>query len=199
METTHVPPAPRRSARQRLLDAADELFYAGGIHTVGIDRIIERAGVAKASLYDSFGSKEELIRVYLEGRHEARKAQIIETIAHQSEPRDQLLAIFDLLRERCESGRYRGCPFSRATAEAVPTEGVKHVCDTARGWLRGLFADLARRGGAADAEALAMQMMLLYEGASVSAHMDGSADAAAAARATAAQLIELSFTEAGRR
>ena len=61
-KTTAVP-----SARERLLTAANELFYAEGVHTVGIDRVIERAGVAKASLYNTFGSKDELVRVYLEG------------------------------------------------------------------------------------------------------------------------------------
>ena len=56
------------SARERLLRAADELFYEEGIHTVGIDRIIERAGVAKATLYSAFGSKDELVRAYLRER-----------------------------------------------------------------------------------------------------------------------------------
>ena len=60
----------RRPARERLLAAADELFYGEGFNLVGIDRVIERAGVAKASLYDYFGSKEELIRSYLQQRHE---------------------------------------------------------------------------------------------------------------------------------
>ena len=54
-----------RSARERLLDAANELFYEEGVHTVGIDRVIERAGVAKATLYSTFGSKDELVRAYL--------------------------------------------------------------------------------------------------------------------------------------
>ena len=60
----------KRSPRERLLAAADELFYAEGVQSVGIDRVIERAGVAKASLYSTFGSKEELVRAYLEGMHE---------------------------------------------------------------------------------------------------------------------------------
>src|SRR5664279_4910680 len=64
----------RRSARERLMTAADELFYEEGVHTVGIDRVIEHAGVAKGSLYNTFGSKDELIRAYLEGRH-ARMAR----------------------------------------------------------------------------------------------------------------------------
>src|SRR5262245_65625833 len=68
--------SPRPSARDRLLDAANELFYAEGVHTVGIDRVIEHAGVAKATLYATFGSKDELVRAYLEGRHAVIKAQL---------------------------------------------------------------------------------------------------------------------------
>jgi AcrR family transcriptional regulator len=79
---------PRLSARERLLAAATELFYADGINTVGIDRVIEHAGVAKASLYDCFGSKEELIRSYLEARNLARQARINERLAQFERPED---------------------------------------------------------------------------------------------------------------
>ena len=61
----------KQSARDRLLAAANELFYAEGVQTVGIDRVIEHAGVAKASLYNTFGSKENLIQAYLESRRQA--------------------------------------------------------------------------------------------------------------------------------
>ena len=68
--------AERPSARERLLAAADELFYEEGVHTVGIDRVIERAGVAKASLYNTFGSKDELVRAYLTSRHDGTAAAV---------------------------------------------------------------------------------------------------------------------------
>ena len=67
--TSTDPATARRSPRERLLEAAGELFYAEGIQSVGIDRVIERAGVAKASLYSTFGSKEELVEAYLDERH----------------------------------------------------------------------------------------------------------------------------------
>ena len=76
----------RRPARERLLAAADELFYEEGFNLVGIDRVIERAGVAKASLYDCFGSKEELIRSYLQQRHEARQLRMRERLARYDHP-----------------------------------------------------------------------------------------------------------------
>src|ERR1700753_2615265 len=87
------------SARERLLKAANELFYDEGIQTVGIDRIIEKAGVAKASLYNTFGSKDELIRAYLDSRGESRRAAIEAEMAKADNPRGRLLAIFDALEK----------------------------------------------------------------------------------------------------
>ena len=175
----------RRPARERLLAAADELFYEEGVNLVGIDRVIERAGVAKASLYDCFGSKEELIRSYLEQRHEARQVRLRDWLARYATPRDKILGIFDYVAESVARPDYRGCPFARASAEARPGSSVKTVCDESRAWNLALFADLARQAGATDAERTAQQLRLLYDGASVSAHVDGSAAAAVAARALA--------------
>src|ERR1700753_664560 len=86
----------RRPPRERLLDAASELFYAEGVQSVGIDRVIERAGVAKASLYSTFGSKEELVRAYLEGRREFTFERLLAAIAAAGDdPVQRILAVFD--------------------------------------------------------------------------------------------------------
>src|SRR5579862_9130978 len=85
----------RRSARERLLAAANELFYNEGVHTVGIDRIIEQAGVAKASLYNTFGSKEELVRAYLETRYASVTQRIMRAVDRYADPRERLLAVFE--------------------------------------------------------------------------------------------------------
>ena len=87
--------APRPSARERLLAAANELFYNEGVHTVGIDRVIEQAGVAKASLYNTFGSKDELVRAYLETRHASVTQCIMQAVDRYDTPRERLLAVFD--------------------------------------------------------------------------------------------------------
>jgi AcrR family transcriptional regulator len=180
----------RRSARDRLLAAADELFYAEGIHTVGIDRVIERAGVAKASLYDCFGSKEELIRAYLTARREARQARITSYLARYTDPRERLLGMFDALREQYSQPSFRGCAFVRASAESPPGGSVRGECEISRDWMRALFADLARGAGAPDPVALARQLMMLYDGATISAQMDGDPSIAIAARAAAAALLD---------
>src|ERR1700728_3969794 len=86
--------AAKRSPRERLLEAASELFYAEGVQSVGIDRVIERAGVAKASLYSTFGSKEGLVCAYLNARHEQTLAQLRSAAAAIEDPVDRLLGLF---------------------------------------------------------------------------------------------------------
>jgi AcrR family transcriptional regulator len=180
----------RRSARERLLAAADELFYEEGINTVGIDRVIEHAGVAKASLYDCFGSKDGLIRVYLTARHEARQKMLRDRLGRYGNPRDRLLAVFDLMAEIAPATNFRGCAFIRAHAEARAEGSVKAVCDEARSWMRNLFIDLARGAGADDAEGLATQLAFLYDGAAVAIQMDRDRAAVTSARAAAELILD---------
>lgn len=181
---------PEASVRDRLLAAANELFYAEGIHTVGIDRVLERAQVAKASLYSTFGSKEELVRAYLEGRAERRRARISAALARHTEPRARILAVFDALAEFVREPNYRGCAFVNASAEGPRGESkVTQACSDSRGWLRTLFTDLARELGAPEPAQLGRRLALLYDGATVGASMDSSPDAVSDARAIAEELL----------
>lgn len=189
--TPDTSPAPARSsARDRLLAAARELFYKEGINNVGIDRVIEHAGVAKASLYSNFGSKDELVRAYLQGMHERRQARILERIARHRSPRERLLAVFDYVAETFALPGYRGCAFVRTSAEMPGGAPGKDVIDAARAWMRELFTGLAREAGARNASALAQQLVLLYDGAVTAAQVDGNVEAAATARSLAAQLVD---------
>jgi AcrR family transcriptional regulator len=178
------------SPRERLLAAANELFYGEGIHTVGIDRVIEKAGVAKASLYSTFGSKDALVSAYLEGRHEARKARVMKKLATYDTPRARLLGVFDALHDYVGEPRFRGCAFLRASAEGRTDRGVRDACEDARAWTRGLFTELAAAAGARQPKRLAAELVLLYDGATVSAQMDDDRDAARTARAVAAVLLD---------
>ena len=184
------PHAPRASARERLLAAAGELFYEEGINTVGIDRVIERAGVAKASLYSAFGSKDELIRAYLAERHATRQRRVGETLLKHATPRDKLLGLFDYLGDIMAESGFRGCAFVRAGAELRSSSSAKSVCDESRSWMKNLFEQLAAEAGATHPQQLAQQLALLYDGAVVAAQMDHDASAAQAARATAAALLD---------
>ena len=111
----------RLTARERLLAAANELFYNEGVHTVGIDRIIEHAGVAKASLYNTFGSKDELVRAYLETRQASVTQRITQAVERYNTPRERLLAVFEGQEELFAQPDYRGCAFSRASAASAIT------------------------------------------------------------------------------
>lgn len=179
----------QRCARDRLLDAADELFYAEGVHVVGIDRIIARAGVAKASLYNSFGSKEELVRAYLQRRYERRVDAITQALAPYETPRERILAIFDYLDGLIREPDFRGCAFQRANAESLPDTPSAEVSQASRAWTRQLFTQLARDAGAPDPAILGHQFVALYDGAIVSAQLDGDRDAARAAKVAADALL----------
>jgi AcrR family transcriptional regulator len=104
--------------RERLLAAADELFYREGVRSVGIDRVIERAGVAKATLYNAFGSKEELVKAYFDSRHEARRRRLAQAMEGIDSPRGKLLVVFDVMDKLFAAPSYRGCAF--LNGEPVP-------------------------------------------------------------------------------
>jgi AcrR family transcriptional regulator len=179
------------TARERLLAAANELFYKEGVRTVGIDRVIEHAGVAKASLYTSFGSKEALVRAYLQLRVEGRVRRITQRIATVEDPRARILGVFDVLAEAVADPSYRGCAFINASAEGPRDENqVSQVCTDWRMWLRALFIDLARDLGAADPEKLGRRLVMLYDGATVGASMDRDATAGRRARELAEVLLD---------
>ena len=180
--------APAKSARERLL-AATALFYEEGINTVGIDRIIERAGVAKASLYDVFGSKEELVRAYLAQRDAARRARLEAGLERYKTPRDKILGVFEVIGEIFKQAGFRGCAFMRASAECKVNTAPRAVCDDARAWTLDLFTRLAKEAGIPQPKKLAQRLVILYDGATVAAALDGDPHAAATAKAMAAALI----------
>jgi AcrR family transcriptional regulator len=185
-----------RPPRDRLLDAASELFYQHGVHTVGIDTIIERAGVAKASLYSTFGSKEELVRAYLEARHASRRAAVLAEMELHDDPRGKLLAVFDVLDTTVKQSEFRGCAFANASAESEPDSAATEVTRKVRAWLLGVMAEQATALGAADPAGLARQLTLLYDGALAQSRLERGPTAATAAKAAAQVLIDGAFPAA---
>jgi AcrR family transcriptional regulator len=184
----------KTSARERLLASADELFYHEGVQTVGIDRIIEHAGVAKASLYNIFGSKEELVRAYLESRHASTNERITRALTRFRTPRERLLGVFDALGELFTDPGFNGCAFISASAEAAHGSSVEQAADDYRASMRALFTDLAKEAGFADPDAVARQLHLLYDGATVSARMDRDPTSSTTARAAAAAILDAAPT-----
>jgi AcrR family transcriptional regulator len=192
--TTPAKDEPRRPARERLLEAASELFYDEGVQTVGIDRIIEHAGVAKASLYNTFGSKEELVRAYLANRHAGTMKRLLAAVDAHTDPRERLLAVFDAQGELFAQNTFRGCAFVTASAEAPRGGLVQQAADDDRADIRGLLTRLARDAGAADPALLGRQLQLIYDGAGLGARMDRDPSTARVARTAAAELIDAALT-----
>jgi AcrR family transcriptional regulator len=184
----HTDPV-RRSARERLLEAADELFYAEGIQSVGIDRVIALAGVAKASLYNTFCSNGALVRAYLERRHEGTMSRLRRAAAAEHDPRSRILAVFDAQAEYFTEPGFRGCAFTAASAEAPAGGQVEEATDDYRQDLRTMFSELGATAGAPDPEALARQLHVIYDGAGMAARLDRDPAIARGARAAVAAVL----------
>jgi AcrR family transcriptional regulator len=162
----------RESGRDRLLSAANELFYAEGIQSVGIDRIIEHAGVAKATLYNNFASKEELVAAYLQSRHARTTNLLTAAIDAVEDQRQKILAVFDAQAEQFRQPGFNGCAFVSAAVEEPQGGLVDQTTVEFRRWIRTMFIELAQRAGASEPAALGRQLHLLYDGAGLTMRMD---------------------------
>jgi AcrR family transcriptional regulator len=177
-------------ARERILDVADRLFYAHGIHAVGVDTIVAESGAAKTTLYNHYRSKDELIAAYLRRRSERWLAHVDAELAARGGPAgERLLHVFDLLGEWFADPAYRGCPFINACAEFDGEHAAAAVVREHRELLHATFAALGSEAGADAPDLLATQVMSLYDGALVRAHIEGTPDAAQAAKAAAENLL----------
>jgi AcrR family transcriptional regulator len=184
MTSTRVP------ARQRLLEAADRLFYAEGVHTVGIDRVIEEAGVAKGSLFYNFSGKDELVAAYLAGRDQRRRDRIARHQQGLEDPVEKLVAIFDALQEAVLAPDYKGCAFANANAEARPGSVEAKALRTFRDWLAATFLALAEEAGFRDPADVAARLGVLYDGAMANSQQDAHPDAVRLAKELALMVLD---------
>ena len=181
----------RPTARQRLLETADRLFYQHGIHAVGIDRIVAESGVAKSTMYVHFRTKEELIIVYLRRRSDMTRARVTAGVEARSTlpVGDRVLAVFDVLEETASEPDFRGCPFVNAAAEYPDHQGIWEIITYDRSWLPRLLEELLSNANVPDASNLVRQLVQLYDGANVMAHLDQSKGSARMARKAAEHLV----------
>ena len=185
-------PAPRREgpARRRVLDTALALFYAEGIHTVGIDRIIAEAGVAKATFYHHFPSKDDLVCAYLEEQHALIRSH---TVPRGETAEERVLSIFDAATEITCGPGFRGCAFINAAAEYPdPDHPVRRVVDSFRRWFRELVEGLLAEAGHPDPRGTARALLALRDGMAVAGALDDPAEAGPAVRAAVARLLGIS-------
>ncbi|MEV8631695.1 TetR/AcrR family transcriptional regulator [Streptosporangium sp. NPDC051023] len=175
-------------ARERLLDTAEELFYAQGIRAVGVEQILTVSKVGRASFYRHFSSKDALVVAVLERRDLQWREWLAERVAaHGGGP----LAVFDALAERFARADFRGCAFINTMIEtADPGSAAHQVAAGHKSRVTGYVESLLTTAGHHAPAALAPQLVMLMDGAIVTALRERSTASATQARAIAAVLLE---------
>jgi len=185
-------PESEESARERILGTAYELFSHRGVHDVGIDELVERAGVAKATLYKHFPSKDELVLAFLEQREQIWTYGWVEREARRrgGTPEEQLLAIFDLFDEWFHRDDFEGCSFVNVLLEFGDLDHpVGRASADYLENIRSVIRSLALAAGLRDADGFALSWHILMKGSIVQA-AEGDRDAAKRAQALGSLLIE---------
>ena len=183
------------SGRERVRQAAYELFSRDGVRAVGVDAVIARAGTAKMTLYRNFPSKNDLILDFLRRREQrwTREWLMAESRRRGETARDQLLAIFDVFAEWFAHPEFEGCSFLTAMIEVsdrdhpVHQAAVGHLAN-----IRGYIESIAAEAGIQDTDSFARKWHILMKGSIMAAH---EGDTAAAARAR--EVAELLLREHG--
>ncbi|MBB4015825.1 AcrR family transcriptional regulator [Chelatococcus caeni] len=176
-------------ARRRLLETATRLFYEGGIHAVGIDRIIAEAGVAKATFYNHFPSKDDLVVAYLEEIDRAGRAAV--AALPKQPPRKMVSAIMERISEAVVAGGWRGCPFLNAAAEYPdPTSRVRQTINARRVWYHDSLRTLLAEDGDPTPSVTASLLVALTDGLLESAYLDDAESVPALVREAVARLLD---------
>ena len=168
-------------ARRRLLDNATRLFYAEGIHAVGIDRIIAEAGVAKATFYNHFPSKDDLVVAYVE--EQDRLGREATAALPKQSPRKMIAAVMERISQAVVAGPWRGCPFLNAAAEYPnPDSPVRRAIDARRVWYHGMLRQLLAEDGDPAPSVTASLLVALSDGLLEIAYLDDAKDVPALVR-----------------
>ncbi|SAL76736.1 TetR family transcriptional regulator [Caballeronia terrestris] len=154
------------TAQEQLLDAAQDLFYREGIRAIGVDAVVERAGVNKMSLYRQFSSKEELVVAYLNRMDERFRRRVEASFAlHPDDPAKQLVQSIDDLVRRASAPEYRGCPFVNVACEfSDPAHPARQSVGRNKQYLMRRLVEIATAAGAANPAELADSLALLVDG-----------------------------------
>jgi AcrR family transcriptional regulator len=176
-------------ARQRLLDAATALFYREGIHSVGVDRIIEESGVTRATMYKQFQGKEGLVLAYLQGEDQHLRELFAAVATTSDDPAVLLDLVIAGIEQDIRERHTRGCPFINAAAE-YPDEGpVRELIADHREWFRATLEHLAGAGGLSEPAEVAASLVLLRDAALVGGYLDGQERVGPAFERTARAVI----------
>src|ERR671910_226528 len=181
----------KAKTQQRLLAAARELFYGGGVCATGVSAVAERAGVTKMTLYAHFSSKEELVTAYLKDSDERWREFLEERLSGCEDSRDRLLAVCDAYRAYFTEREMRGCAFVNCAAEFPdPDHPARRVIAQHKAGVRQRLRDLAAEAGAEDPATLAERLFVVLEGAYVTSALEGDGGVLDRSCAFFAELVE---------
>lgn len=175
--------------RQRILAAADTLFYGEGIRAVSADRVIAEAGVSKVTFYRHFPAKDDLVLAYVRGRSESERA-LFEQAWEGRGAEETLSGIAGVIAEVSCAPGFRGCPHINAAAEYPdPDHPVRLEVSAHRAWFAGVLAGLLREVGVREVGRAVEQLMMLRDGAMIAGYLSGPAPARAAALEAAGRAV----------
>ena len=184
-------PSPNADVRDKILETASDLFYKLSVRAVGVDLVVERAGVAKTSLYRHFGTKDDLVAAFLERSDKSFwEAWDAAAQPHDGNPRAQLDALLEWIGEKAGNPAYRGCPQINIAAEFPELDHpARKVSRRNKREMRQRLKRISERLGVADPDLLAGQLSLLINGAFVSTLLFKPKEAVPMLRQAAASLI----------
>lgn len=165
-------PAPKKPMRERIVDAATELFYAHGIRAVSAEKVIAQVGITKVTFYRHFPTKDDLIVAYLQRRAQWERDAIVGARQAAADVPDAFRIVAEAIgAESCTPG-FRGCPFINAAAEyADPQHPVRRVVDAHRRWFKQVIQELLDEIKVPDSALVADELVMLRDGAMVSGYL----------------------------
>ncbi len=180
------------SKREQLIKTAGELFGRKGFHATGIDTIVEHSGVTKRTLYAHFRSKEELVLAALHQYDGFFRNEFMRRVEGTAKtPRARLLAVFDVAEHWFRKNNFFGCIFIKAIGEYSENDTpIRQVCQEYKRLMKGYIRELCDQAGATDAKRLAEEILMLLEGATVTAQVSQNPKAAQIAKRAAKTIID---------
>jgi AcrR family transcriptional regulator len=181
--------------KSKILDVATDLFQTRGINSTGVDTIVAVAGTTKMTLYKHFGSKEDLILEVLKNGHQDFLSWIADKLSTKN-PSEKIYKLFDYIEEWVNNPNFRGMGFIKASAEFPNEENAVHQLSSAQSrQFRQLISALAKESSIKEADNLALQLSLLFEGAVQAEQMQRGSGAMKYAKKAAKILIDDALTE----
>lgn len=175
--------------RERLMDAAGELFYKEGLHAVTADRVADQAGLTKPTIYNLFGSKDALVIETLQRRGEQIRQHIEHRAAEHDDPEQKLMAVLLVHAEMLTSEGFHGCPLVIAAVQAPESSQARELANVHKAWLHGLLLQFAKRAGHKSPDTLASSLVLVLEGAAAMSAVQPAEIVAKHARAATRALL----------